>query len=237
MPNPIPVFVAQGPAFPPGGAMLPLQGVTVLVVEDSRFASEAIRLMCQRTGARLRRAETLDAARRHLAVYRPDAVIVDLGLPDGRGEWLIADLGQSASRPGLILGVSGETAGREAAISAGADGFLEKPLASLAAFVAALAPLARFMPLIADDDALPPPDPLALHDDLIRAARLVSDGPDAVGRRYLNGFLTGIARQTQDDALAEAAGVAERGGRMDRLSTLISTRLHREDAAFRRPRN
>eukprot|EP01031_Cornospumella_fuschlensis_P014764 gene14764-18040_t len=68
---------------------LPLQGVTILAVEDSRFACEALRLIARRAGARLRRAETMAAARDHLRVYRPDVVLIDLGLPDGRGDALI----------------------------------------------------------------------------------------------------------------------------------------------------
>ena len=58
-------------------------------------------------------------------------MIVDLGMPDGRGEGLIQDLAVFPARPGLILGTSGNPGGRSAAMASGADGFLDKPLESL----------------------------------------------------------------------------------------------------------
>ncbi len=120
--------------LPPGNPDRPLQGLTVLVVEDSRFASEAIRLLSIRSGARIRRADSLAAAHRHLAVYRPSVVIVDIGLPDGSGADLIAELARARPRVPAILGMSGDPEAEPAARAAGADAFLAKPVESLALF-------------------------------------------------------------------------------------------------------
>ncbi|NQZ71900.1 MAG: response regulator, partial [Dinoroseobacter sp.] len=40
----------------------PLLGLRLLLVEDSRFAAEAVRLMCLKSGARLRRADSIATA-------------------------------------------------------------------------------------------------------------------------------------------------------------------------------
>jgi DNA-binding response OmpR family regulator len=213
---------------------LPLQGVTILAVEDSRYACEAMRLMCQRAGARLRRAETLQAARAHLRLYRPDVVVIDLGLPDGRGEALIRDLVLGAMRPPVILGTSGLPAGRTSALAAGADGFIEKPLESLAAFCAALG---AFLPETAGagvQDEVLHPDPLALRDDLARAASRLETVPDAAARRYVTGFVAGIAHHAHDQALAFAASEAGLNPdlALDGLRHLIDRRLAHADAGF-----
>ena len=101
-------------------ARRPLLGLTILVVEDSRYACETMRLMCLRSGARIRRADCLRSARRHLQVYRPSVVIVDMGLPDGSGAELIAELAQATPRVGVLLGLSGDPETEVAAMAAGA---------------------------------------------------------------------------------------------------------------------
>ncbi len=229
-------------ALPPASAFgaLPLQGLTVLAVEDSRFASDALRLMCQRSGARLRRADTLLSARAHLRVYRPDMVLVDLGLPDGRGEGLIRYLALAAAPRPVVLGMSGDPAGRGAALAAGAVGFLEKPLESLAAFQAGvLAHLPdRFLHQPGADTAVTP-DLMALRDDLTTAAGIVADllpgagkapeplisTADAVQRRYLTGFVAGLARSARDNDLAEAALHIGDGAGLTRLAGLLQHRI------------
>ena len=215
-------------------AALPLQGVTVLAVEDSRFACEAMRLLCQRAGARLRRAETLQAARSHLRLYRPDVVVIDLGLPDGRGEALIRDLVLGPQRPTVILGTSGNPAGRASALAAGADGFLDKPLESLAGFCAALGALLPDLPLPLAADTSLLPDRLALRDDLARAACVLEDDPDPARRRYLTGFVAGVARHAHDPALARAALEAGQNPDLglDGLRHLINRRLALTETGF-----
>lgn len=208
MPTQPPLALPEGPVFAMTrtSALLPLSGVTMLAVEDSRFASEALRLLCQRSGARLRRAETLAAARRHLAVYRPDIVLVDLGLPDGNGVDLIRELAKKRAGACVVLAISGDPDGWSAAMRAGAVGFLEKPLDSLAYFQQVLLGhlTGQGQTPVAGAKHLIHPDPQALQDDLIHAADLVASG--GLGpQQYVTDFIRGLARSSYDPALEGAA--------------------------------
>lgn len=216
---------------------LPLQGTTILAVEDSRFACEALRLMARRAGARLRRAETMEAARRHLKVYCPDVALIDLGLPDGRGEVLIRDLVQSARRPSAVLGMSGNAEGRPLALAAGADGFIDKPLENVAQLCRVLRPLLPELdihPPPIGPMGTAPPDPLALRDDLAFAARALQGEPAPDQQRYITAFLSGIAAYTQDKDLANAALGAAEGVDLHRLRHLLAARL-RPTNPFNKP--
>lgn len=189
-------------------ARRPLLGLTVLVVEDSRFASEAVRLMCLRSGARIRRADSLETARRHLAIYLPTVLLVDVGLPDGSGLALIRSLAAATPRIDVILGTSGDAALHDDVISAGADGFIEKPLDSLAAFQAAILahlPAERQPPaprIIVDEKV--DPDPITYQDDLNHIAQLLDVAEGEVPLDYVTQFLGGVARSAQDHALDQA---------------------------------
>lgn len=218
-----------------GAAGRPLQGLTILAVEDSRYACEALRLMCQRAGARLRRAETLVAARAHLRVYRPDVVIIDLGLPDGRGEALIRDLVMSPRRPAAIFGTSGNATGRNSALASGADGFLDKPMESYAKFCAALCGHLSGLSILGLDDSPIQPDPLALQDDFYQAAAALDGASDPVNRKYVTGFLQGLASHAHDRALAQAvteAAAPNSTDNLEALRVLVDQRLGQRHDAF-----
>lgn len=209
----------------------PLAGLTVLVVEDSRFASEAIRLLCLKSGARIRRADRLESAHRHLQVYRPSVVIVDMGLPDGSGAELISELSAvDADRP-VIFGLSGDDQAEGEAMAAGADGFLLKPVESLATFqhevLAALPSDARPKGLrpVASDVILP--DTVALAEDLLNAADLLTEAKRSGEFGFLVHFLQGVAASAHDAELGAACDALATGGRsaVDLVSALLSQRL------------
>lgn len=218
-------------------ATRPLLGMTVLVVEDSRFACDAMRLICLRSGARIRRADCLASARRHLTVYRPSVVIVDLGLPDGSGAELISELACAVPRVGVILGTSGDSFAEDVALAAGADDFLPKPLESVALFqntvIAHLPPERRPLgPRVVADDPIRP-DPLAYRDDMAHAADVLGDDSDETLLDYAAQFLRGVALSAGDRALeaaAERLAEARAEGRtaeadISRLAGLVQDRL------------
>lgn len=186
----------------------PLLGLTVLVVEDSRYACEALRLMCLKSGARIRRAGNLFQARRHLQTYRPGVVIVDLGLPDGSGADLIRDLSRATPRVDVILGSSGDFDAETRAMEAGADGFLPKPVANLAGFQTAILDHLPMDRLPTGPRLLPPdqidPDPLALRDDFAHVADLLTGEVEPSAIDYVTQFLHGVALAAKDPALTDA---------------------------------
>jgi DNA-binding response OmpR family regulator len=188
------------PKPPHGAGRLPLHGLSILIVDDSRFTCDALRLILQRAGARLRRAESLEIARLHLAFRRPDLAIVDLGLPDGRGEDLIAEL---AADGFPVLGLSGDPDGRTVAMDAGATAFVEKPLGSAAGLVRLIRQLVTGAGAVekGEDTLLPVGDPMALRDDLARAVVLITASDDP---GYALSFLRSLARASGDTALETA---------------------------------
>lgn len=210
----------------------PFLGLTVLVVEDSQYASEAIRLMCLRSGARIRRADCIGSAERHLHVYRPSVAIVDLGLPDGSGIDLIARMHAMRPRVPVLLGTSGADHATAAAEvrAAGGDGFLPKPIETLAQFQSAImthlpAEICARMPRPVDDGPIAP-DPIALREDLTHAIALLALEEPPIG--YLRRFLLGVARSARDPVLeGEANHIGAQLATTERraLSAYLSQRV------------
>ena len=194
--------------IPAPSAARPLLGLTVLVVEDSRYASDALRLLCLRSGARIRRADCIASARRHLQVYRPSVILVDVGLPDGSGLDLIAELTTLAPRIDIILGLSGDELMQDRVMAAGADGFFAKPVENIAQFqetILAHLPAERRPagPRGLNQECVHP-DILAYNDDLAHIANLIDEGCDPRQVSYVAQFVTGVAKTARDEPLIKA---------------------------------
>lgn len=214
-----------------------LFAVTILLVEDSRCASEAIRLFAAESGARLRRADSLHAASRHLAIYRPSVVMIDLGLPDGDGIALIRHLVSASTPIGEVVALSGgERASWQAeARAAGAAACLEKPIESLAAFQdCILSVLPDAESRRPDGGVLAPQASAAVlaafEDDLRRAQTLLAAAVPAgdvetVG--YCAQFLGSVGEMLCDAELAAVARKADGPDGGERLAKIVEVRLAR----------
>lgn len=215
----------------------PLLGVTLLLVEDSRFASEGVRLLCQRLGIRIRRADTLAAARRHLQTYLPTVILIDLGLPDGAGGSLIAELANATPRIPAILATSGDDGAEARALADGADGFLAKPVLSLSSFQAAitahLPDAPQHVEVRTDGLEFVEPDTFALRDDIMHAADILALAEEDQAVRYVIQFIGGVARASRDMPLQRAVesldaqratGRAIAGSR-SQLATMLDARI------------
>jgi len=219
-------------AAPRARAGMPLLGVTVLLVEDSRHAAESVRLLCLRSGARIRRADCLRSAGRHLACYRPTVAIVDVGLPDGSGLRLIRDLAAGRPRVPALLATSGDDTLAGVARAAGADAFLAKPVRGIAAFQHAIlsclpAGARPVGPPRAMADGAVDPDPGAYAGDLAHAAQLLDSGGAAV-LPYALQLIASAAASAGDAALATAAArLGAAGAAGDGLAGLRAELDHR----------
>ena len=99
----------------------------ILVIDDEIQIRRLLRVTLEGAGYRIREAETGQAGLTEVGFRRPDAVILDLGLPDKSGHAVLAELRAWSAVPVLILSVRGQDAEKIAALDAGADDYLTKP--------------------------------------------------------------------------------------------------------------
>jgi two-component system, OmpR family, KDP operon response regulator KdpE len=106
---------------------------SVLLVEDDRELRATLRAALEVEGWRVLTAASLADARalleHALRDAAPDAVLLDLGLPDGDGESLLATLRRERGTPVLVISARDAEGGKIRLLDAGADDYLVKPFA------------------------------------------------------------------------------------------------------------
>jgi two-component system, OmpR family, KDP operon response regulator KdpE len=99
----------------------------VLVVEDDAHIRAVLRTLLESAGYRVELAENAARGLIEARSHRPDAVLVDLGLPDRDGQQLIRDIRQFSPVPILVLSARSAEQQKIAALDGGADDYVTKP--------------------------------------------------------------------------------------------------------------
>jgi two-component system, OmpR family, KDP operon response regulator KdpE len=99
----------------------------VLVVDDEPQILRALQTNLRGAGYDVATATTAEEALSAAAMRPPDAVVLDLVLPDGSGIDVARELRSWSAAPILVLSVVGDESEKVAALDAGADDYVEKP--------------------------------------------------------------------------------------------------------------
>lgn len=110
----------------PGSESTPSIHPSVLIVEDDDANRDVLRLVLELAGYRVTTAGTGQEALERAAADKPDTVLLDLGLPDQRGEDVSAALRELDPAARIII-TSGESLGSAERARLGADAVLQKP--------------------------------------------------------------------------------------------------------------
>lgn len=123
-----------------------MSAARILVVDDEQQILRALRTSLRAAGYEVDTAETAEAALAAAAMRPPDAVILDLLLPDGTGTEVTRELRTWTAAPVIVLSAVGDESEKVAALDAGADDYVTKPVGIDELFARLRAVLRRRVP-------------------------------------------------------------------------------------------
>jgi len=104
-----------------------VSGDRVLVVDDEPQILRAVEMKLQAAGYVVDTAATAREALMKASMRPPEAIILDLLLPDGRGTDVCREVRSWSAAPILVLSAVGEEKEKIEALDAGADDYVTKP--------------------------------------------------------------------------------------------------------------
>jgi CheY-like chemotaxis protein len=108
-------------------AAAPIRVPVVLLVDDDDYVRQAVRSILRRLNVRIVEASTAAGALEQWKSESPVLALVDLGLPDGDGLDLVADLrARGGDRLGIVV-VTGQVPDEQVVRAGGADALVLKP--------------------------------------------------------------------------------------------------------------
>lgn len=99
----------------------------ILVVEDDMAVGNLIATTLETQNYQYHRAKTGAGAVLDALSYRPDVMLLDLGLPDMDGVDIIKKIRSWSNMPIIVVSARSEDSDKVAALDAGADDYLTKP--------------------------------------------------------------------------------------------------------------
>ncbi len=99
----------------------------VLIIEDDNIFGEMVSLYLAEEDFDVRRAATGREGLETFLEFEPDAVLLDLDLPDMNGLQVCADIRLTSHAPIIIVSMTSKVSEKVRALSAGADDFVSKP--------------------------------------------------------------------------------------------------------------
>jgi two-component system KDP operon response regulator KdpE len=102
-------------------------GPRVLVVDDEPQIVRGLKIILRSAGYAVEAAETKAEAMAAVASRPPDALVLDLVLPDGSGVDLVEEIRRWSQLPVLVLSAVGDEREKVRALDAGADDYVTKP--------------------------------------------------------------------------------------------------------------
>jgi two-component system KDP operon response regulator KdpE len=104
-----------------------VSGARVLVVDDEPQILRALQMKLRTAGYTVETGGTAQEALMKAGMRPPEAVVLDLLLPDGCGTDVCRELRSWSAAPILVLSAVGEEKEKIAALDAGADDYVTKP--------------------------------------------------------------------------------------------------------------
>lgn len=116
--------------MPDHGPMTETRPARILIIDDEAPIRRFLRIVLEAAGYAVIEAERGRGGIELAATGAPDAVLLDLGLPDMDGKAVIAGIRDWSSVPIMVLSVRDAEAEKIAALDAGADDYVTKPFAT-----------------------------------------------------------------------------------------------------------
>lgn len=102
----------------------------ILVVEDDANIRTIVTTILETSGYQVLLAESCSMAKTLYSSYRPDLIILDLGLPDMDGMNLLDHVRQDSLTPIIVLSARADDKDKVTALDQGANDYVTKPFSS-----------------------------------------------------------------------------------------------------------